>query len=610
MFHRLTILLSILLFSVACAGGGNGGGDSGGGDTTTSDTVGGGEITPVTLTGNKITKQEGIPESEWNKVVPQHQDLGMFKTQFAADGYKLFHSGGILEDDQNNVLHWASYVLEDGSARRFMAHTCAGNGECKAATIKFKNGDAVFKNGEGEIIDPILIVRPSMSKELEGFDHDGKTTISSALNAESQVEVPLGRRRLVIANAFGKAYSVDLSSLESMATATNAFSEINTHNYADAAVVEDALLTSTPFDVLVWVGASIREKMSGGAHKTIGMTVNNGVYGDSTFKASTVRELLSEAPFGGPGLVVLVGNESRGDGSKEQDANLSLFKEFTDSQTRIVVGFLQSGEANDLLDAANRFTADFMNGMTLAAARDSANALLEERGSPALLATNRSSQAEEITFKPSLDSLWDGNDPKQVIATINFNIANICFPENGGPAYSEKEGQASFFVKVDFDGPFFSGSRVASDINLDVTMEGIMLGNKPGDHILLRFSGNLKPSVSDVAVIGVGVILDTFDEDNPTRIFFNGTADASDYINDKGETCKLKSPTLTGATSQPSWLQFPKPGEEGTDGGTDGGTDSSSETGSGTGSETGSGTGSETGSGTGSQPPPPPPAKQ
>jgi len=88
-----------------------------------------------------------------------------------------------------------------------------------------------------------------------------------------------------------------------------------------------------------------------------------------------------------------------------------------------------------------------------------------------------------------------------------------------------------------------------------------MLGNQPGDYVYLRFSGNLKPSVSDISVIGAGIILDKFDEDNPTRIFFNGDADASDYINDKGETCKLKTPKLSGATSQPSWMQFPKPDE-------------------------------------------------
>ena len=83
MIQRLFILLSTLTLVVAC-----GGGDSGGGGTTDSGTTGGGEITPSDLPANTITKQESISEGEWNKVIPNDQDLGMFKTQFAAEGYK------------------------------------------------------------------------------------------------------------------------------------------------------------------------------------------------------------------------------------------------------------------------------------------------------------------------------------------------------------------------------------------------------------------------------------------------------------------------------------------------------------------------------------------
>ena len=67
----------------------------------------------------------------------------------------------------------------------------------------------------------------------------------------------------------------------------------------------------------------------------------------------------------------------------------------------------------------------------------------------------------------------------------------------------------------------------------------------------------MKPSVKNLTVWGSGTLVDEFNKDKPNRIHYGGTALATDYTNDKGDNCVLLSPTLTGSTSQPSWIDFP-----------------------------------------------------
>ena len=204
-----------------------------------------------------------------------------------------------------------------------------------------------------------------------------------------------------------------------------------------------------------------------------------------------------------------------------------------------------------------------MSGDSLRVALDAGTAVFEATGSTAVLKTNRESSADQITFPGALDAFFEDTPPKAPVrSNMYLNIANICIDSTTGDGYSEEEGQVNFFVDVTFDGPFFSGSREweVDGEPLQATVEGVMLGRTPGAGVYLTFTGDVKPSVKGITVWGSGAVEDRSDVDNPNRIFFDGTVLATEYTNANGDTCQLKSPTLSGSTSeQLSWIDFDLP---------------------------------------------------
>ncbi|MFT7621849.1 MAG: hypothetical protein ACI9WU_001014 [Myxococcota bacterium] len=540
--------LSVILLAICLAGCGSDTSSSdGGSSSTTGEGTGGGAIE---LPENVLDEQLSISISDWDSVVAQDQDLQQAMTEAAADGYPDVIAAGRIKDTSDNIAYWAVLSKASDGKERIIVRVCDAESACQAGVVTAA--------GEWAAGGIPLMVAPAMVKDLTDADHEGISNVSAALSVDEVPVVDLRKRRFVLANAFGPAFGVNLSGWKSMAQGTGAFTDVQHSDYVRASVVEDALKAASPFDVMVWVGASVREEL-GPNHKTIGMTVNRGIYGDETFTASRARDAIKASPFGGPGLIVLVGEETRGDGSSQQDKNLSLFKELSDAESgRIIVAIQGRPGPAKALEASEAFLVAYMtNAASLGEAVATANLILEGTGGE--LVSSRASIADTTFFVSSLSGPFEGDSPKAVRSTHFINIANTCFPDINNPSdfYKENEGHASFFADVDFDGPFFSGGRVAPEVNLDVTIEGVLLGTEAGDRLYVRISGDLKPSMRGITVWGAGVLQDEFDKDNPGRIFYNGSALTTDYTNDKGDTCVLLSPTLTGATSQNSWLNLP-----------------------------------------------------
>jgi hypothetical protein len=376
--------------------------------------------------------------------------------------------------------------------------------------------------------------------------------------------VNLSRRRIVLANAFGAAQGVQLGSWESLAKSTGAFNDVVYAEYASANVLRDAIENAAPADVLIWVGASVREKL-GNEYKTVGMTANRAMYGDVTVRGvDEIRQWLKDSPYGGPGLVVLVGAETHGDGGSQANNPAAIFGEFSDVDThRIVVAVQGGADAATILAASEACITAFLGGESLRAALDSGTAVFEAAGSTAKLVTNREGTADQITFPGALDAFFGDAPPKDPVrSNLYLNVANVCIDSSTGDGYSEEEGQVNFFVDVTFDGPFFSGSRnwEVDGEPLQAQVEGVMLGRAPGSGVYLTFTGDVKPSVKGLTIWGSGEVEDRSDIDNPNRVFFDGTVLATEYKNAKGDTCQLKSPTLSGSTSeQLSWIDFDLP---------------------------------------------------
>lgn len=549
---RLVSIAVACLAAAACGDDGGGGGS--GGATGGTGSTGG----QTELLEHSVTLQGTVDSLKWDQVVAEDEQLGALSTQANADGYTELSSAGRVEHDGQGSVDWAVLAEPgaDPAKERILLRMCLA-GECTSASAQVSGGKAAFTNSAGQSVDAVFMANPGLVKDLPSQDHDSPTKLAAALTADEVPQVDLGKRRFILANAFGDVFGVTLSDLVGLANSSGAFTEVRDHPYVGAEVLVDAFQRSSPFDVVVWAGATVREKV-GGAHKTIGMTVNRGIYGDATFKASTVKELLASSPFGGPGLVLLIGEETRGDGSSEEDKNLSLFKELSNAELgRVVVGFRGRAGLANVLEASRLFLTSFFGGATLAAALAEANTFLEGKGTEARMISSRESAADTITFVTDVAGIWEGGEsPKEVRSNHYLNIANKCFTPSG-EAYAEDEGHANFFVDVDFDGPFFSGSKVNADVGLDVHVEGILMGTEPGARIYVRFWGDLKLSVKDISVWGSGELVDEHNPDKPSRIFYKGQALATDYTNDKGDNCVLLAPSLTGSTSQPSWMDLP-----------------------------------------------------
>lgn len=540
--------LAACLVAAACGtpsgGGGGGGGDTGDDGSTTGE--------PGELPSNTLIEQSTIPVADWESVVAQDEQLQQVITAASSQDYDTVKLAGRVKDDTSAILHWAVLTKStDATAERIVAKACDSEGACRSGRLDPET--AAFELHDGSDGGLAMVAAPGMLKDLGGADHDGKTTLVGALTAEEVPIVDLKKRHFSVINSFGPAFGVDLSGWAALGSDSGAFTDVTVTDYARAATVQSAIESGSPFDVVVWVGASVREKL-GANHKTVGMTVNRGIYGDETFTSTQVKAALKASPFGGPGIVVLVGDESRGDGSSEEEENLNLFKEFRNNEAgRIVVAIRGRAGPEKALAAAGAFLGTYLGGSSLADSITAGNAALA--GTDAVLLSSRESVAAETFFVGALDGVW-AEDPREVRSNHYLSVNNRCFPdpEDNTNFYSEDEGHVNFFVDVDFTGPFFTGSRTNADVGLDVQVDGVLLGTEPGSRIYLQIAGDVKLSVKGLTVWGAGQLVDEHDPDKPGRIFYDGTALATDYTNDKGDNCVLLSPSLTGSTSQPSWM--------------------------------------------------------
>ncbi|MEC8025726.1 MAG: hypothetical protein VX223_17475 [Myxococcota bacterium] len=517
----------------------------------------------LSLPTNVITTQNHLSESSFTAQIPS--ELQDVVQGLQSSGFNTFQGAGTVEDSDGNTALWAVYADAAG-AEGGAVLACLANGACTPLrTSRTTSGALSLQGVDGADASPPWSAAPALLRDLVGQDHSGRTSIATgALTADEIPTVNIARRRMVIANAFGPAQGVQLGAWRSLAAASGAFSSVELIDYASVFVLEDAIQHAAPADALIWVGAGVREKL-GNEYKTIGMTANRGLYGDVTVRGvEEIRQWLDANPYGGPGLVVLVGEETHGDGGSQANKPAAIFSEFSDIEThRIVVAVQGRSDTASILEASQKFLSEYMTGSTLREALDAGNAIFESAGGTASLVTNREGTSEAVTFPGALDAFFSDAPPKDPVrANIYLNVANVCIRQGTGDGYSEDEGQVNFFVDVTFDGPFFQGSREweVEGEALQADVQGVMLGREPGDGVFLTFFGDVKPSVKGLTIWGSGAIEDRSDIDNPNRIFFDGKVLATEYTNGNGDTCQLKSPTLSGSTSeQLSWIDFDLP---------------------------------------------------
>ena len=502
------------------------------------------------LPAAQLVRQDAMEASAFQALAGTDADLGAVMAKAAAAGFATVAAAGEVADSDGNVLRWGLLRHATGGERT-AAQMCPAAGGCRSALIAIEGGAAVFTGADGQPAEPLLRAAPVLAKNLEGHDVSGKTTLATALlEAKDVVPAPAGTRRLIILSAFGGVFGLDLGPWKAAGDASGAFDQVVLRPYARPADVDDALLNGNVHDVVVWVGASVRESV-GKAHKTVGMTVNRGVYGDETYPAARAKELLDRAPFGGPGTLILVGIESWGDGTSEESAQHALAHALPGAGERTVIGVRGSADTQTLLDAGGAALDALLAGKTLAEAVAAGTA----KAGSATLQASRMLSAPDATLAGPLADLWAGQTAPNK-AVVYATITNVCFRADGS-SYSENESFARPFLPVTVRGAFLSGQKkdATTGVEADFTLAGVIERPATGGRIWLRLAGDLGPSVRGVVLQGRGSFLDKTDTANPSRLFFDGEADATEYTNAAGDRCVLKSPKLSTTTSQPSWLE-------------------------------------------------------
>jgi hypothetical protein len=513
-----------------------------------------------------VVAMDPYSEADFLSKVEADGDLQALWTQLQGEGYTSFQSAGLTRQDDGLEVLWGEVA---GATTGLVRH-CAGE-DCATARWTLAAGKVTWTAADGSNVEPRGIGLPILLKQLEGHSYDKPThVVDLALDPPTELpEIDVSKRRFYLLNAFGPLWgdgSIDASVLEDVATDAGAFDSVVRHDYVRADVIDETLLLSHPYDVFVWFAQTVREEAkTNEIWKPVGMTTNVGLFGDALYDQKRIEDRIFANPLNGPGLMVLAGCETMGDGNGggEQDKSIPMT---LDNQTRVVVGFKQCGDARDLLHATELFLDHYLSGAAeanLGSALATANSYLAEVGSDLEMTTFESANLQR-TFLPDLASFWDrytdDGEPGDSVFNSYIHIVNKCTAPDGS-TYQEDEDFASAWSKeTTFQGPFFNGERKNSENNVDFSFSGALVTIEEGARFFFVVKGSLSPRVQDLTLYGTGVIDSiVLDKEKPTEFTFKfkGNGKASPYINEAGDTCEMQDPLLVSSTGEPGTFKIP-----------------------------------------------------
>jgi|GEM_PF-2236044 len=529
LFHALAA--TALVCAPAC------GGDGGGDGTVVPD----GPELPEAV----VTVQERIATTDYEAAAQDDAQL------MAITAFTVPELAGTLEDSAGVSVLWGE---GEGKAavRRCQDGVCA-----YAIATRDASGTLQWNDSGGATVAAPTVGRPSLAKDLQGFELDGPTVLPAALSTSTSVQLDKGdlpsvdfeRRQLVGLNTFGPAYGTTLDYVTSRLSAD--FDAVTNIDYAREADVTATLRDLDVLDAVIWLSQSVRQETQGGGrtYKTVGLTVNRGVFGDLTFDRGALAAPLSGNVGGGPGLLFLAASGSYGDGSADQIGSGSVW-DALDGLGSVIVGIEGEADVADVLRAAAAFVDAWKDGATpLSEALAAGDAALTATG-----ARLRSNQDDESLT-------W--NRPDADIAAempISFSQARLTAPFTatpycGPPGGQKQPGTSTFttaWADVTFDGAYFEGHREldSSDLTVDTTLRGVFTGFTVGSRVQLEAIGDFDKNFRDFHGFGEAVVESVETDDNgKVTISFTGVAHATEYSDGDGNACVLNNPRLATTTS-------------------------------------------------------------
>jgi len=546
---------------MSACGGGNSGGEGRGDEDSRGDVAV--VLEPVT----EVTLQETMSPADFMSEVEGDGVLQACWNNMTGQGFGGVSRAGRTSQAGVEVM-WGHAV--DGSSRTgALVRHCAGE-DCVVAVQTYEAGKALWSDCDGAALEPRGVGWPILLKALDGHDFENPTHVKRyALDLPDELpEVDISARHFYVINAFGDLWGdgdVTLKAVVDAAKDTGVFDQAIEQNYAQTSRIDDILLGSHPFDVLVWFGQGVREEAkTGEVWKPVGMTANAGGFGDVLYDRDRMEELLFANPFRGPGIVFLAGCETLGDGNgggtDDWDDNLPSI--LANGQ-RTVLGFRRCDDARLVKQAACTFWESYLDGSTVRDAVDAANGYLADMESGMTLELDWLSDPEK-SLQLGLDDYWQdyvaADQPGDVMIQANVNINNICWDQdNADETYNEMEFFVSPWTKpLAWDGPFFEGARQNPDNDVDLSFKGSLTEIRPGAHFYFVVRGDFSPKMKGITIYADAVIEKiTVDKEKPDEfsVLFKGSAKGTQYTNEAGDTCQMQDTQLLSTTGEFSKLQ-------------------------------------------------------
>ncbi|MGM0577483.1 MAG: hypothetical protein ACQEXJ_17295 [Myxococcota bacterium] len=526
----------------ACGGGDDSPGTDGGDDSPGTD---GG----VDVPSSELTVQERMDPADFEALAADDADLAA-----VSQGLEVL-SAGVVEDSAGRRVEWAEGTDSQG-ALRTAVRACTDDGCTHALQTRTDDG-LTWQGADGGALEPVSVGRPVLLKDLSGHDPDNDTSLAAGaltLEPDAVPEVDFGTRRFVALNTFGGAFGTRLTGALDAAKNHGGFDEVVEVQYAREGHVEDALRSLDAMDAVVWLTQGVREQVKDGWReaRTVGLTVNRGVYGEATMTRDRLATVADVNVAGGPGIVFLAGGQTHSDGTGGQPDAGSVWGKL-DGPDRILVGVRGHADVQRILAAATTFFDLFLSGdVSLGDALDGAEAHLE--GTGATLATNRS-DLERRWLRRYAD-VWDEAplpDPSEARLITPITATVKCEQSEGGPKrYVDNVPDASPFADVTFDGGYFEGHRRVelTGVTADVTYRGVLSGFEPDDRILLEVVGDFNDFYRDSHDFGEGTIREVAtDDDGVLHVRLDGPVHATPFTDGDGLECVMNAPQLSTKTS-------------------------------------------------------------
>jgi hypothetical protein len=562
------VLPKTILLVIACASCSGGGSTDTTGDTQIVTDQEPQDQTTAPWESSYAFGQLALEAGDFDTVVSGSSELGSLRDQLTADGFTIFVRGTRLTLDPDRVVEAGLYAHANGGTRTLI-HACWSD-DCTVSIAETSGSDYNLLEGPGFPDDnwpiPVLAKELVIGESGSLFNLDNPTqTLPAGLELATVAQTwDLDRRKFEVITPLGSRF--DHSAVEGILDATflDRFQDVTFTTRVDRMGLETSFLSSDALDVLVIYGPTILQIGStgpdGNSYKAVGVSVALDPIIDATFNHKDFRTLIGQAPFYGPGTLVLLGCDSLLNFDPETKDSLmqELSRSYSNASerntTHLLVGWTGCANISDLADSLEGFLSAVYGGDTIQNAVNAVNQQLNAAGGDAeIVAVLGTDVNPELALPEVAQTGWEG-----ITATGGELIGRLqtipeCDKGNGNYVLGIESDALIRAKPLTWNGTAFEGGW--DQPGSHGTVVGVLNDPSPGATFHYVYVGSPADEVQNIVLFAEALIESVENQGNKLVVNFGGKARFSTYTNDLGENCTLNQiPNLRTATSDLSRL--------------------------------------------------------